>query len=204
MPTHRQAAELLAERDPILARLVDETGPPVFPKPTESHFATLVRAITFQQLAGAAARTIHGRLVAALGDEVTPERMLGLSTEQLRAAGLSNNKAAAVRDLAQKVLDGSVVLNPRGLSRESDEDIITRLSSVRGIGRWTAEMFLMFQLRRLDVWPVGDLGVRKGFGVAWEIPTPTPKELMALGEPYRPYRSVLAWYCWRAAELVPL
>ena len=132
MTTHRQAAELLAERDPVLARLVDETGPPVFPRPTESHFATLVRAITFQQLAGAAARTIHGRLVAALGDEVTPERMLSLSTEELRAAGLSNNKAASVRDLAQKVLDGSVVLNPRGLSRESDEDIITRLSSVRG------------------------------------------------------------------------
>ena len=201
MPTHRQAAELLAGRDPVLARLVDETGPPVFPRPTESHFATLVRAITFQQLAGAAARTIHGRLIAALSDDVTPERMLSLSTEDLRAAGLSNNKAASVRDLAQKVLDGTVVLNPRGLSRESDEDIITRLSSVRGIGRWTAEMFLMFQLRRLDVWPVGDLGVRKGFGVAWEIPTPTPKELMALGEPYRPYRSVLAWYCWRAAEL---
>jgi DNA-3-methyladenine glycosylase II len=199
--THRQAAELLAERDPVLARLIDETGPPVFPKPTESHFATLVRAITFQQLAGAAARTIHGRLVAALGDEVTPERMLSLSTEQLRAAGLSNNKAASVRDLAQKVLDGDVLLDSRGLARKSDEDIITRLSSVRGIGRWTAEMFLMFQLRRLDVWPVGDLGVRKGFGVAWEIPTPTPKELMALGEPYRPYRSVLAWYCWRAAEL---
>jgi len=201
MTTHRQAAELLAERDPVLARLVDETGLPVFPRPTESHFATLVRAITFQQLAGAAARTIHGRLVAALGDEVTPERMLSLSTEQLRAAGLSNNKAASVRDLAQKVLDGDVVLNPRGLARESDEGIITRLSSVRGIGRWTAEMFLMFQLRRLDVWPIGDLGVRKGFGVAWEIPMPTPKELMALGEPYRPYRSVLAWYCWRAAEL---
>jgi DNA-3-methyladenine glycosylase II len=201
MTSHRQAAELLAERDPVVARLVDETGPPHFPRPTESHFATLVRAITFQQLAGAAARTIHGRLVAALGDEVTPERMLGLSAEELRAAGLSNNKAASVRDLAQKVLDGDVVLNPRGLARESDEAIITRLSSVRGIGRWTAEMFLMFQLRRLDVWPVGDLGVRKGFGVAWEIPMPTPKELMALGEPYRPYRSVLAWYCWRAAEL---
>ena len=201
MTTHRQAAELLAERDPVVARLVDETGPPVFPRPTETHFATLVRAITFQQLAGAAARTIHGRLVAALGGEVTPERMLSLSTEELRAAGLSNNKAASVRDLAQKVLDGDVVLNPRGLARESDEGIITRLSSVRGIGRWTAEMFLMFQLRRLDVWPVGDLGVRKGFGVAWEIPMPTPKELTALGEPYRPYRSVLAWYCWRAAEL---
>jgi DNA-3-methyladenine glycosylase II len=201
MPTHRQAAELLAASDPVLARLVDEAGPPVFPKPTETHFATLVRAITFQQLAGAAARTIHGRVIAALDGEVTPERMLGLSTEAMRAAGLSTNKAASMRDLAEKVLDGAVVLNPRGLARESDEDVITRLSSVRGIGRWTAEMFLMFQLRRQDVWPVGDLGVRKGFGIAWEMATPKPKELEALGEPYRPYRSIVAWYCWRALEL---
>jgi DNA-3-methyladenine glycosylase II len=201
MPTHRQAAQLLAEQDPVLAKLVAEAGLPSFPRPTETNFETLVRAITFQQLAGAAARTIHGRLIAALDGDVTPERVLALSDEAMRAAGLSGNKAASMRDLSHKILDGTVVLNPRGLARMSDEDIISRLSSVRGIGRWTAEMFLMFQLRRLDVWPVGDLGVRKGFGVAWQIPTPTPKELMALGEPYHPYRSVVAWYCWRAAEL---
>jgi DNA-3-methyladenine glycosylase II len=199
--SHRRAAELLAAGDPVLAELLRRVGPPVIPRPTDSHFQTLVRAITHQQLAGAAARTIHGRLVAALDGEVTPERMLSLDPATMRAAGLSANKTASLLDLAAKVLDGAVVLDPKGLARESDEEVISRLSSVRGVGRWTAEIFLMFQLRRLDVWPVGDLGVRKGFGLAWRIPTPTPKELLTLGEPYRPYRSVVAWYCWRAIEL---
>ena len=99
------------------------------------------------------------------------------------------------------MLDGTVVLDPAGLRAESDAEVVARLSTVRGIGKWTAEMFLMFQLRRLDVWPTGDLGVRKGFGLAWGIPTPTAKELEPLGDPYRPYRSVVTWYCWRAAEL---
>ena len=119
----------------------------------------------------------------------------------MRAVGLSRNKMASLRDLAAKVLDGTVVLSPRGLARESDDEIITRLSAVRGIGPWTAEMFLIFQLRRLDVWPVGDLGVRRGYGLAWQVPEPTARELKPLGEPFRPYRSVAAWYCWRAAEL---
>jgi DNA-3-methyladenine glycosylase II len=136
-----------------------------------------------------------------MGGEVTPERLLSLPAEALRAAGLSGNKAASLQDLAAKMLAGTVVLDPAGLRRQSDTELVERLSAVRGIGKWTAEMFLMFQLRRLDVWPTGDLGVRKGFGLAWGIPTPTPKQLEALGEPYRPYRSVVAWYCWRAAEL---
>jgi DNA-3-methyladenine glycosylase II len=195
------AAKILAERDPVLRRLVAETGLPRVTPPTDSHFAALVRAITYQQLAGAAASAIHGRLITAMGGEVTPERLLSLPAEALRAAGLSGNKAASLQDLAAKMLDGTVVLDPAGLRRQSDTELVERLSEVRGIGKWTAEMFLMFQLRRLDVWPTGDLGVRKGFGLAWGIPTPTPKQLEALGEPYRPYRSVLAWYCWRAAEL---
>jgi DNA-3-methyladenine glycosylase II len=199
--TPRQAAGLLAERDPVIARLVADAGPPSFPAPTESHFGTLVRAITFQQLAGPAARAIHGRLVAALHGDVSPEPLLALPEEALRAAGLSGAKAASLRDLSAKVLDGTVVLDPRRLARLADEEIVARLSSVRGIGRWSAEMFLMFQLRRLDVWPVGDLGVRRGFGLAWGIPMPTPKQLEELGEPYHPYRSVVAWYCWRASEL---
>jgi DNA-3-methyladenine glycosylase II len=99
------------------------------------------------------------------------------------------------------VLDGTVTLEPRRLARESDEDVVARLTTVRGIGKWSAEIFLMFQLRRLDVWPTGDLGVRKGFALAWGIPTPAPKVLDALGEPYHPYRSIVAWYCWRAAQL---
>jgi DNA-3-methyladenine glycosylase II len=119
----------------------------------------------------------------------------------MRAAGLSGAKVASLRDLSAKVLDGTVVLEPRRLARLGDDDIVARLSSVRGIGRWTAEMFLIFQLRRLDVWPTGDLGVRRGYGLAWDVPMPTPKQLEALGEPFHPYRSIVAWYCWRAAEL---
>jgi DNA-3-methyladenine glycosylase II len=197
----REAARILAERDPVIARLVALAGLPSFPRPTETHFAALVRSVTYQQLAGAAAQAIHGRLVRALDDEVTPERLLATPTEVLRAAGLSGNKILSLQDLAAKVLDGTVVLEPRGLARESDENVVARLTTVRGIGKWSAEIFLMFQLRRLDVWPTGDLGVRKGFALAWGIPTPTPKELDVLGEPYHPYRSIVAWYCWRAAQL---
>jgi len=197
----REAARLLAERDPVIARLVEEAGLPSFPRPTETHFAALVRSVTHQQLAGAAAQAIHGRLVHSLGNEVTPERLLATPAEELRAAGLSSNKTLSLQDLATKVLDGTVVLESRGLARESDEEVVARLTTVRGIGKWSAEMFLMFQLRRLDVWPTGDLGVRKGFGLAWGIATPTPKTLEGLGEPYHPYRSVVAWYCWRATQL---
>lgn len=197
----REAARILAERDPVIARLVEDAGLPSFPRPTETHFAALVRSVTHQQLAGAAAQAIHGRLVHALGDEVTPERLLATPTEDLRAAGLSGNKVLSLQDLATKVLDGTVVLDGRGLARESDEEVVAGLTTVRGIGKWSAEIFLMFQLRRLDVWPTGDLGVRKGFGLAWAIPTPTPKTLDALGEPYHPYRSIVAWYCWRATQL---
>src|ERR1700727_1191937 len=197
----RAAAQILAERDPVLARPVAEAGLPSLPRPTETHFAALVRSIAYQQLAGPAARAIHGRLVQAMDGEVTPERLLSLSHEALRAAGMSANKAASVQDLATKVLDGTVVLNSRGLARESDADIVARLTTVRGIGKWSAELFLMFQLRRLDVWPTGDLGVRKGYGLAWKIPMPTAKQLEPLGEPLRPYRSVAAWYCWRAGGL---
>ena len=203
-PSFGAAARILAERDPVIARLVAEAGPPRLSRPTETHFGTLVRAIVYQQLAGRAAAAIHGRLIAALGGDgadVRPEPLLALTDEQLRAVGLSRAKVASLRDLAAKVLDGTVVLSPRGLARQSDDEIIARLSEVRGIGPWTAEMFLIFQLRRLDVWPVGDLGIRRGYGLAWQIPQPTARELKPLGEPFRPYRSVAAWYCWRAAEL---
>jgi len=200
-PSFPAAAAILSARDPVLRRLVDEAGPAEVRPPAETHFAALLRAVVYQQLAGAAAAAIHGRLIAALGGEVTPERLLSLSADTLRAAGLSASKTASLRDLAAKVLDGTVVLDPSGLRAESDAEVVARLSAVRGIGRWTAEMFLIFQLRRLDVWPTGDLGVRKGFGLAWGIPTPTAKQLEPLGDPYRPYRSVVAWYCWRAAEI---
>jgi DNA-3-methyladenine glycosylase II len=199
--SYAAAAAILAERDPVLRRLVAEAGPARVGAPSGTHFEALVRAIVYQQLAGAAAAAIHGRLIAALGGQVAPEPVLSLPDETLRSAGLSGAKAASLRDLAAKVLDGTVVLDPAGLRRESDDEVVARLVTVRGIGKWTAEMFLMFQLRRLDVWPTGDLGVRKGFGLAWGIPTPTAKQLEPLGDPFRPYRSVVAWYCWRAAEL---
>jgi DNA-3-methyladenine glycosylase II len=195
------AARILAERDPVIGRLLAETGPPRLRRLPGPPFAAIVQAIVYQQLAGAAAAAIHGRLVAALGGDVQPEALAALSDETMRAVGMSRNKMLSLRDLAAKVLDGTVVLSPRGLARQSDEEIITRLSTVRGIGRWTAEMFLLFQLRRLDVWPTGDLGVRRGYGLAWGIPMPTAKQLEPLGEPFRPYRSAAAWYCWRAAEL---
>lgn len=197
----RAAAQILAERDPVIARLVTEVGMPAFRRPMDSNFGMLVRSVTFQQLAGAAAQAIYGRLVLALGEDVTPERLLGTPAEVLRAAGLSARKVESLRDLAARVLDGTVVLDARRLARESDEEIAARLITVRGIGKWSAEMFLIFQLRRLDVWPTGDLGVRKGYALAWDIPTPTTKQLDLLGEPYRPYRSVVAWYCWRAAQI---
>jgi DNA-3-methyladenine glycosylase II len=199
--SHTAAARLLAAQDPVIARLVAAAGPPRFRPPQESHFAALVRAVVYQQLAGAAAAAIHGRLVGALDGHIEPERLVALAPETIRAAGLSANKASSLRDLATKVVDGVVILSPRGLARETDEEVIARLSMVRGIGTWTAQMFLMFQLRRLDVWPTGDLGVRRGYGLAWQIPMPTPRQLEPLGDRFRPYRSVVAWYCWRAAEL---
>ena len=198
----RAAALELADRDPVIARIVSESGPPTLPRPTETHFATLVRSIVYQQLAGAAARAIHGRLITTLAGDVTPEHVMAATTEALRAAGLSGRKTESLRDLAAKVLDGTVLLEPRQLGRLDDEEIITRLSTVKGIGRWSAQMFLIFQLRRVDIWPTGDLGVRRGYGLAWGVNTPAPKQLEILGEPYRPYRTVVALYCWRAAETV--
>jgi DNA-3-methyladenine glycosylase II len=199
--SHRVAAQELGRREPFLAQLVELVGLPKIQPSQQTHFGALVRSVVYQQLAGAAASAIHGRLVLALDGDVSPAALLALAPETLRAAGLSANKLASLRDLAAKVLDGTVVLDQRGLARESDEEVIAKLSTVRGIGRWTAQMFLLFQLRRLDVWPAGDLGVRRGYGLAWRVTMPTERELGLLGEPLRPYRSVAAWYCWRACEV---
>jgi DNA-3-methyladenine glycosylase II len=199
--TPTAAATELAAREPVIATLVSAAGPIRLRPPHDTHFAALVRAITYQQLAGAAASSIHGRVIGVLNGVVEPAVLLSTPEEALRQAGLSANKLASLRDLAAKVLDGTVVLDARRLARESDEEVVARLTTVRGIGEWTAHMFLMFQLRRLDVWPVGDLGVRKGYSLAWKVPMPSAKELLPLGEPLRPYRSVAAWYCWRAVEI---
>lgn len=200
-PSYEQAAEILAGRDPMLAKLVADAGPMRISRPKLSPFEALVEAIVYQQLAGAAARAIHGRLIDAMDGSVTPGALLSLSDEALRAVGLSAAKVRYLRDLASKVLDGTLVVSPRSLARRSDEELMARLTTVRGIGPWSVHMFLIFQLRRLDVWPVGDFGIRQGYGLAWNVPAPTAKELEPLGEPYRPYRTVAAWYCWRAVEL---
>ena len=199
--SYAEATRILAARDPVLARLIEDAGPMRLSRSRLSPFGALVQAIVYQQLAGAAARAIHGRLLGAIGDEVTPEALLALSDETLRAVGLSAAKVLSLRDLATKVIDGTVVVSPRRLARQPDEEVTRRLTTVRGIGPWSADMFLMFQLRRLDVWPVGDFGVRSGYGLAWKVPMPTPRELVPLGERFRPYRTVVAWYCWRAVEL---
>jgi len=195
-----EASDELARREPNFRAIVESVGPADLRRgrPRRTHFAELVRAICYQQLAGAAAGTIHGRLEVALG-ATTPEAVLATSVTELRAAGLSANKAASIRDLAEKVLTGEVELDR--VARLSDDRIVEELTLVRGIGRWTAEMFLMFQLGRLDVWPVDDLGVRKGYGVLFGFASaPSARELQPLGESLRPYRSVAAWYCWRAAD----
>jgi DNA-3-methyladenine glycosylase II len=196
------AIDEVAAVDVVIARLVDLAGPIRHrPRSPDGPFGALVRSIVFQQLAGSAAHAIHQRVRTLVDGPLTPEALLAVSDDDMRAAGLSAAKLASLRDLSAKVLDGTVVLR-RG-SRMSDEEIIARLVTVRGIGRWTAEMYLMFELRRLDVWPVDDLGVRQGYGVAWSLdPAPTPRELQPLGDRFRPYRSVVARYCWEAVALV--
>lgn len=190
----------VAARDPVVANLVTLVGPIAHrPSDPDGHFGALVRSIVFQQLAGQAARAIHQRVRAAVGGGLTPQALAAVPDETLRGAGLSAAKLASIRDLSAKVLDGTVDLG--GSSRRSDEEIIARLVAVRGIGRWTAEMYLMFELRRLDVWPVDDLGVRQGYGLAWAIDPPPAKELAPLGDRFRPYRSIVARYCWEAVAL---
>jgi 3-methyladenine DNA glycosylase/8-oxoguanine DNA glycosylase len=195
------AIDEVAARDPVLAHLVGLAGPIIHrPRDQDGHFGALVRSIVFQQLAGRAAQAIYQRVRATIGGTVTPEALSAVSDDDLRAAGLSANKLASLRDLSAKILNGTVDLHRT--SRLSDEDIIAELVTVRGIGRWTAEMYLMFELRRLDVWPVDDLGVRQGYGLAWSIdPPPTAKELRPLGDRFRPYRSIVARYCWEAVHL---
>jgi len=183
---------VVARRDPAMARLIKAVGPVTLRKPSEDPFSALVRSIMFQQLAGAAANAIHGRFLKLFADGLSPAGVLGLPEGAARAAGLSGSKAAAVTDLARKVNDGTVPLGD--VDSLSDDELIARLVQVRGIGPWTAQMFLMFQLRRLNVWPVDDYGVRKGWSSAHGLKdTIKPRDLQAEGEKFRPYRSIAAW-----------
>ncbi|MGH8999697.1 MAG: DNA-3-methyladenine glycosylase family protein [Acidimicrobiia bacterium] len=194
----------LAGGDPVMAELISAHGPCELGGHREdrTHFAALCQSVVYQQLAGRAAAAIYGRFCDAVGGEhPTAEGVLALGEADLRAVGLSGAKTRCLTALAGAVASGDVSLED--VERYSDEELISQLCVVHGIGRWTAEMFLMFQLWRLDVWPVGDFGVRKGYARAYGLAeAPAPKALMALGERFRPWRSVAAWYCWRAAETV--
>jgi methylated-DNA-[protein]-cysteine S-methyltransferase len=194
----------LRAADPALARLIDKVGPfGMKLRKTPSLFFALSEAIVYQQLTGRAAATIFARVQALFpwGDGgVTPERLLRLSEAKLRGAGLSRSKLASLRDLAQKSAAGEVP-ELAELHAMADEAIVERLTAVRGIGRWTAEMVLMFRLGRPDVLPVDDYGVRKGFAAATrKRDLPSPKDLAKHGERWKPYRSAASWYLWRAAE----
>lgn len=200
VPAWPEATERLRS-DPAFGPLVERVGPVQLRPPRGEPFASLVAAIVYQQLAGKAARTIHRRFVEALGGEVGPEAILAAPDELLRGAGLSGNKMAAVRDLATKTASGLLRLDE--LSAMPDADVIASLTRVRGIGPWTAQMHLLFDLRRPDVWPTGDLGVRQGLGRVLTMPeSPTPDEMRLIGTGYRPWRSAVAWYCWRAVDVI--
>ena len=199
----KEALHHLAQTDPRLAALIARAKPfapraSILVRP----FDALAESIAYQQLSGKAAATIWGRVRALYPKRkwLDPHQVLATPDEKLRACGLSRSKTAAIKDLAAKTIDGTVPTG-RKMAGMSDEEIVARLTAVRGIGRWTVEMLLLFDLGRLDVWPVADYGVQKGFAkIFGRRKLPTPKQLQRIGEKWRPYRSVAAWYFWRALE----
>lgn len=199
----RAAVAHLATADRNLGALMNRAGAFTLEvRDLQNPFETLARNIIYQQLHGNAALAIHTRVLAIFGKKrLRPQDILSVSDESLRAAGLSAAKLAAIRDLAEKTLDGTVPTLAK-LKRMDDEEIIERLTKVRGIGRWTVEMLLMFRLGRPDVLPVGDYAVRKGFALTYGLEeSPKPKQLAEYAERWRPYRSVASWYMWRAVDL---
>ncbi|CAN5626519.1 DNA-3-methyladenine glycosylase [soil metagenome] len=190
----------LLRRHPHLGPVVERVGPVRLPPPDPEPFRALARAIVFQQLAGKAASTIWGRVVDAMGGNVTAETVVAAPDELLRAAGLSRGKLAALRDLAARS-SAAGGLDLAGLPALPDAEVMARLTEVRGIGPWTARMHLIFELRRPDIWPVLDLVVRAGWATIHRMPTPPDaRTLEPLADPLRPWRSAVAWYCWRVAD----
>ncbi len=208
-----EACRTLAAADPKLGALIDRAGPYTLKlKSQQSPFETLLEAILSQQLHGAAARAILHKLLKLFGDvHPTPELLLAQHEDALRAAGLSRNKMLALQDLARKTLDGTVP-TIHAIRKMADEEIVRRLTAVRGVGPWTVEMMLIFRLGRPDVLPVTDYGVRKGFALTFKrLPIskpfnaamlPDPKMMTRRGERWRPWRSVASWYLWRACDLL--
>jgi len=200
-----EAIAHLKRQDKALGRAISRLprfpGFPDADSRRRSHFESLARAIVYQQLAGKAAATIFGRVVALTPGPRFPnaEALLALDEGALRGAGLSANKLRALRDLAERVTDGRLPLSR--LSRLGDEEIVAALTEVRGVGVWTAQMFLMFKLGRLDVMPAADLGVQDGVRLLYGLKErPKPAAVEEVGERWRPYRSVASWYCWRVVE----
>jgi 3-methyladenine DNA glycosylase/8-oxoguanine DNA glycosylase len=198
---HIKAHEFLSQADKRLGRLIADIGEfPFKLDECESVYESLLEAIAYQSISGKAAATIFAR-VKALGTNgqcPTPEEILGSRPQTLRDAGLSFAKVAAMKDLAQKTIDG-IVPSLEAAHKMSDEELVERLISVRGIGAWTVEMFLIFRLGRPDVLPIHDYGVQKGFAILYRKKAiPKPRELAAFGERWRPYRTVASWYMWRA------
>lgn len=194
------AVEHVRKADPALARVIDAAGPLVI-EPRPGIFRTLGRSVLFQQLAGPAARAIMGRVLAVLGTDeerwYTPKQFLSATDDELRGAGLSRQKMAYLRDLAAKFDDGT--LKEDGLESLDDEDVIREVTVVKGVGRWTAEMLLMFSLGRPDVLPVGDLGIQRGMETTYGLKNlPKPDKMREIAEPWHPYCSAGSWYMWRA------
>ncbi len=197
-----EALHVLSKTDRRMKHLIETVGPFTMRPPKRlSPFQILLRSIAGQQLSGKAAAAIHGRVCGLCpSKQPTPERIASIEPQTLRDAGLSWAKVASVKDAAEKVLEG-VVPDRSRLRRMDDDAIVARLTMIRGVGRWTVEMMLMFYLGRPDVFPVGDLGVRKGHALVYSLKEPLPaKKLLLCGESWRPYRSVASWYFWRALE----
>lgn len=198
-----KASRHLREVDPVVGKLIERHGPYRL-RPSDDPYGALVRSIMFQQLAGAAASAIFRRFADLYGDDgrpPSPSQLLATSDTRLRAAGLSRQKISYLRDLALHVEQGKVDFDT--IHTKPDREIIDHLTAVKGVGEWTAQMFLMFHLGRPDVLPVGDLAVRKGMQFAYGLRTqPTPKRAAQIGKRWAPYRSVGSWYMWRASETV--
>jgi len=197
------AERYLRKADPVLSRLISEVGPCRLGR-SKNYFLTLVESIVWQQLSFKAAVAIHERMLSGLGTRRPhPRDFLLVSPASLRSAGLSRQKVSFVRDLAQFFEDGG--FPRRRLHRLDDEEIIQLLTGVRGIGRWTAEMFLIFGLNRLDVFPLGDLGIRKAIGFHYEIADfNDPNRLEPVADAWRPYRTIATWYLWQSGDNTPL
>ena len=198
-----RARRALARRDPVLRDLMRAIGPGGLGRAGHADpFRALARAIVGQQLSVKAAATISARFEALFDGPPTPAGLARLSDARLRGVGLSGQKLGYLRDLSRRVLDGSLVL--ADLDAMTDDEVILALTAVKGIGRWTAEMFLMFRLQRPDVLPVGDLGIVRAMERAYRLrKTPTPERMLAIGECWRPYRTVACWYLWASLDNAP-